>query len=41
MATSQGASDNTDATVAPNPNNTSSDGSAQHSSVPKDVKSDK
>src|SRR5690348_16999633 len=39
--TSQGTSDRTLATVAPSPNSTSSDGKAQQSSVPNEVKSDK
>src|SRR5260370_13429727 len=38
---SHGADETTDATVAPNPNRTNSDGSAQHNSVLSDVKSDK
>src|SRR5690242_11672624 len=38
--TSQGAADSNEATVAPSPNNTSSDGSAQQSRVPADVNSD-
>src|SRR5438270_4793131 len=41
MLTSQGSSDNTDATVAPSPKRTSSDGKAQHSRVPRDVNSER
>ncbi len=40
-ATIHGAAVRNDATVAPSPNNTKSDGNAQHKSVPNDVNSDK
>lgn len=39
-ATSHGSADNVDATVAPSPASTSSDGNAQHSSVPTDPNSE-
>lgn len=39
--TNHGAADNNDATVAPMPNSTNSDGKAQHSNVPTDVNSDR
>lgn len=40
-ATSHGVKVSIDATDAPKPNNTSSDGSAQHKSVPRDVNNEK
>jgi hypothetical protein len=39
--TSHGTADKNDATVAPRPSNTKSDGSAQQSNVPNDVNRDK
>src|SRR5437868_4637904 len=39
-ATSHGAADKNDATVAPSPSSTRSDGSAQHNSVPTEVNSE-
>jgi len=39
--TSQGALERNEATVAPRPRSTSSDGKAQHNSVPSDVKSER
>jgi hypothetical protein len=39
--TSHGRNDSTDATDAPRPNKTRSDGRAQQSKVPRDVKSEK
>jgi len=39
--TSHGAADNKEAIVAPRPKSTKSDGNAQHSNVPSEVKSDK
>lgn len=39
--TSQGKNESVDATEAPSPNSTSREGKAQHSSVLRDVKSEK
>jgi hypothetical protein len=39
--TSQGKDDRTEATVAPSPSRTRTDGNAQHSNVPSEVKSEK